>query len=110
PARRRPLGIAFRDTSSVSKKMSLDPSHKLKGIQTLTPEEKLVVDTIQALKASIKSIGKEESENIEEDDDDENIKWVDTDEKEEKNDDDDEKVLILKRQTMKKLTMNLCIV
>nr|GEX00511.1 copia protein [Tanacetum cinerariifolium] len=91
PARRRPLGIAFRDTSSVSKKMSLDPSHKLKGIQTLTPEEKLVVDTIQALKASIKSIGKEESENIEEDDDDENIKWVDTDEKEEKNDDDDEK-------------------
>ncbi|GKA01192.1 hypothetical protein Tco_0673857 [Tanacetum coccineum] len=47
--------IAFRDTSSVSKKMSLDPSHKLKGIQTLTPKEKLVVDTIQALKASKKS-------------------------------------------------------
>nr|GFB07869.1 hypothetical protein [Tanacetum cinerariifolium] len=55
PARRRLSGIAFRDTSSVSKKMSLDPSQKLKGVQTLNPEEQLVVDTLQALKASKKS-------------------------------------------------------
>nr|GEZ46515.1 putative reverse transcriptase domain-containing protein [Tanacetum cinerariifolium] len=54
-ARRRPSGIAFRDTSSVSKKMSINLSQKLKGVQTLTPEEKLAADTIQALKASRQS-------------------------------------------------------
>ncbi|GKA49283.1 hypothetical protein Tco_0742241 [Tanacetum coccineum] len=52
PARRRPLGIAFRDTSSVSKKISPDPSQKLKRIQTLAAEEQLATDTMQALKAS----------------------------------------------------------
>ncbi|GJV51023.1 hypothetical protein Tco_1446764 [Tanacetum coccineum] len=55
PAKRRPLGIAFRDTSSVSKKMSPDPSQKLKGIQTLTLEEQLAADTMQALKESKKT-------------------------------------------------------
>ncbi|GJT92728.1 hypothetical protein Tco_1081573 [Tanacetum coccineum] len=55
PARRRPSGIAFRDTSGVSKKMSPDPSQKLNYVQTLTPEEQLVADTMQALKASRKS-------------------------------------------------------
>ncbi|GJU39215.1 hypothetical protein Tco_1192172 [Tanacetum coccineum] len=55
PARRRPLAIAFRDTSSMSKKKSSDPSQKLKGIQTLTPEEKLVADTMKALKESKKT-------------------------------------------------------
>ncbi|GJR03832.1 hypothetical protein Tco_0526816 [Tanacetum coccineum] len=55
PARRRPSGIAFRDTSSVSKKMSLDPSHKLKGVQSLTPEEQLAADTMKALKESKKT-------------------------------------------------------
>ncbi|GKB68277.1 hypothetical protein Tco_0929689 [Tanacetum coccineum] len=43
-ARIRPSGIAFRDTSSVSKKMSPDPSQKLKGVQTLTPKEQLAAD------------------------------------------------------------------
>ncbi|GJW05878.1 hypothetical protein Tco_1568301 [Tanacetum coccineum] len=52
PARRRPSGIAYRDTSSVSNKMSHDPSQKLEGVQTLTPEEQLVADMMQALKAS----------------------------------------------------------
>ncbi|GJT58096.1 hypothetical protein Tco_0993150 [Tanacetum coccineum] len=56
PARRRPSGIAFKDTSSMSKKLSPSPSQKLKGIQTLTPEEKLVADTMQALKARRESI------------------------------------------------------
>nr|GEV86054.1 retrovirus-related Pol polyprotein from transposon TNT 1-94 [Tanacetum cinerariifolium] len=32
PAKRRPSGIAFRDTSRVSKKVSFDPSQKLKGV------------------------------------------------------------------------------
>ncbi|GJV17745.1 hypothetical protein Tco_1363068 [Tanacetum coccineum] len=54
-ARRRPSGIAFRDTSSVSKKMSPDPSHKLKGVQSLTPEEQLTADTMKALKESKKT-------------------------------------------------------
>ncbi|GJS60459.1 hypothetical protein Tco_0655243 [Tanacetum coccineum] len=52
--RRRPSCIAFRDTSSVSKKTSLDQSQKLKGIQTMTDEEKLAADTMQELKASKK--------------------------------------------------------
>ncbi|GKF09760.1 hypothetical protein Tco_0043984 [Tanacetum coccineum] len=55
PARRKPSGVAFRETSSVSKKMSPDPSQKLKGVQTLTPEEQLAADTMQALKDSRKS-------------------------------------------------------
>nr|GEY03575.1 reverse transcriptase [Tanacetum cinerariifolium] len=50
----RPSGIALRDTTSVSKKTSPDQSQKLKGIQTMTTEEQLVADTIQALKASKK--------------------------------------------------------
>ncbi|GKE73905.1 hypothetical protein Tco_1535946, partial [Tanacetum coccineum] len=55
PARRRPSGIAFRDTSSVSKKMSSDPSQKLKGVQTLTPEEQIAADMMKALKESKKT-------------------------------------------------------
>ncbi|GKC73241.1 hypothetical protein Tco_1119124, partial [Tanacetum coccineum] len=54
PARRRPLGIAFRDTSGVSKKMTPDLSQKLKGVLTLTPKEKLAADTMQTLKESKK--------------------------------------------------------
>ncbi|GJU85437.1 hypothetical protein Tco_1292983 [Tanacetum coccineum] len=55
PARRRPSGIAFRDTFWVSKKVSSDPSQKLKGVQSLTPEEQLAADIIQALKVSKKT-------------------------------------------------------
>ncbi|GJT50797.1 hypothetical protein Tco_0976954 [Tanacetum coccineum] len=55
-ARRRPSGIAFRDTSSVTKKMSPNLSNKLSGVQTLTPEEQLAADMMEALKASRKSI------------------------------------------------------
>ncbi|GJZ09200.1 hypothetical protein Tco_0543483 [Tanacetum coccineum] len=55
PARRRPSGIAFRDTFWVSKKVSPDPSQKLKGVQSLTPEEQLAADIIQALKESKKT-------------------------------------------------------
>ncbi|GJV98913.1 hypothetical protein Tco_1554165 [Tanacetum coccineum] len=55
PARRRPLGISFRDTSGVSKKIYLDPSQNLKGVSILTPEEQVGADTMQALKASRKS-------------------------------------------------------
>ncbi|GJV87979.1 MAK10-like protein [Tanacetum coccineum] len=55
PARRRPSGISFRDTPRVSKKVSFDPSQKLKGVQSLTPEEQEDADTMQALKESRKT-------------------------------------------------------
>ncbi|GKB80076.1 hypothetical protein Tco_0946971 [Tanacetum coccineum] len=122
PARRRPSGIAFRDTSSMSKKLSLDPSQKLKGVLTLTPEEQLDVDTMQAHKeskkisrrqpntkgssegtGSIPGIPNEStlvfspSNKGTEGNDDENIKWVDTNEEEEKNDDNDDKNIDLEK-------------
>ncbi|GJX18377.1 hypothetical protein Tco_0221054 [Tanacetum coccineum] len=75
PARRRPSGIAFRDTSSVTKKLSPDLSQKLKGILTLTPKEKLAADTMKALKESKKTSrrqpgSEQESEYSDEDDND----------------------------------------
>ncbi|GJZ79340.1 hypothetical protein Tco_0644177 [Tanacetum coccineum] len=121
PAKRRPSGIAFRDTSSVSKKMSSDPSQKLKGVQTLTPEEQITVDTMKALKESKKTSrrqpargpdeekvtsednvilewgSKQESAYTEEEDDDETIEWVNTNEEEEKEDDDDNKSIDLEQ-------------
>ncbi|GJT28350.1 hypothetical protein Tco_0908625 [Tanacetum coccineum] len=52
----RQVHVAFERienyTLSLSKKISPDPSQKLKGTQTLTTEEQLVADTMQALKAS----------------------------------------------------------
>ncbi|GJY98335.1 hypothetical protein Tco_0515245 [Tanacetum coccineum] len=106
PARRRPSGIAFRDISSVTKKLSLDPSQKLKGVQTLTPEEQLDAGTMQALKERVpdestvvpatSSEETKKSEYTEEDDDDdEKIEWVNNDEEKEKNDDDDDKSIDL---------------
>ncbi|GKC69222.1 hypothetical protein Tco_1115105, partial [Tanacetum coccineum] len=55
PARRRPSGIAFRDTSQVSKKVFSNPSQKLKGVQSLTHEEQEAADTMKALKESKKT-------------------------------------------------------
>nr|GEV58194.1 hypothetical protein [Tanacetum cinerariifolium] len=52
PARRRPSGIAFRYTSQVLKKVSFDLSQKLKGVQSLNPEEKDAADIMKALKES----------------------------------------------------------
>ncbi|GJZ47966.1 hypothetical protein Tco_0601798 [Tanacetum coccineum] len=46
---------AARDTSSVSKKMSYDLSQKLTGVQTLSPEEQIVADTMKSLKESKKT-------------------------------------------------------
>ncbi|GJZ61276.1 hypothetical protein Tco_0617413 [Tanacetum coccineum] len=88
PTRRRPSGIAFRDTSRVSKKMYLDLSQKLKVIQTLTLEEKLADDTMQELKASRKS---NKSQSLVEG------SILDTNEEEEKNDDDDDKSIDLEK-------------
>ncbi|GKA72453.1 hypothetical protein Tco_0778669 [Tanacetum coccineum] len=48
--------VARQVHATHEKIMSFDPSQKLKGIQTLTHEEKLAADTMQALKASRKSI------------------------------------------------------
>ncbi|GKB11076.1 hypothetical protein Tco_0844999 [Tanacetum coccineum] len=109
PARRRPSGISFRDASSVSKKMYLDPSQKLKDVQTLTLEEQLVADMMQALKASRKSTriqphaggstkvdvildwgSENENDYSKEENVDEEIDWVYSNEEEEKKDDDDD--------------------
>ncbi|GJZ02207.1 ribonuclease H-like domain-containing protein [Tanacetum coccineum] len=43
------------DTSQVPKKVSSDSSQKLKGVQSLTPEEQEAADIMQALKESKKS-------------------------------------------------------
>nr|GEU52614.1 retrovirus-related Pol polyprotein from transposon TNT 1-94 [Tanacetum cinerariifolium] len=112
PARRRPSGIDFRGTSSVSKKMSSDPSQKLKGVQTLTLKEQIVADTKKALKESNKTSrrkqvkkrvlrvldeenvtfkanvilewgSKQNSEYSKEEDDGETIEWVNDNEDEE---------------------------
>ncbi|GJZ42112.1 hypothetical protein Tco_0588998 [Tanacetum coccineum] len=100
--------------------MSFDPSQKLKGVQTLTPEEQINADTMKALKESKKTnirqpctggssegtgvtpgvpdeftiVPATSSEGTEEDDD-ETIEWVDTDKDEEKKDDDDDKSIDL---------------
>ncbi|GJW08334.1 retrovirus-related pol polyprotein from transposon TNT 1-94 [Tanacetum coccineum] len=73
PVRRRPSSIAFRDSSSVTKKLSPDPSQKLERGS------------------------KQESEYTEEDDDDETIEWVDIDGEEEKDDNDDNKSIDLEQ-------------
>ncbi|GKD98074.1 hypothetical protein Tco_1381971 [Tanacetum coccineum] len=57
PARTiRQTSIAFRDTSSVSKKRTSGTSQKLKGIQPLTPAEQEAADIMKALKDSKKMI------------------------------------------------------
>ncbi|GJT47721.1 hypothetical protein Tco_0973878 [Tanacetum coccineum] len=60
PARTiRQSSIAFRDTSSVSKKRTSGTSQKLKGIQSLTPAEQEAADIMKALKDSKKMIGRQ---------------------------------------------------
>ncbi|GJQ93006.1 hypothetical protein Tco_0004145 [Tanacetum coccineum] len=60
PARTiRQSSIAFRDTSSVSKKRTSGTSQKLKGIQSLTPAEQEATDIMKALKDSKKMIGRQ---------------------------------------------------
>nr|GFB42638.1 hypothetical protein [Tanacetum cinerariifolium] len=59
PARKRPPGIAFRYTSSVSKKMYSDPTRNLKGVQNLTPKEQIVADMMKALNESKKTSRKQ---------------------------------------------------
>ncbi|GJY89059.1 hypothetical protein Tco_0503687 [Tanacetum coccineum] len=113
PARRRPSGIAFKDTSRVSKKMYHDLSQKLKVIQTLTLEEKLADDTMQELKASRKSNksqslveGSSEGIGVSPGVPDEStvihatlseVTVLGTNELEEKNDDDDDKSIDLEK-------------
>ncbi|GJU40583.1 hypothetical protein Tco_1193540 [Tanacetum coccineum] len=119
PARRRTSGIAIRDTSQVSKKVSFDPSQKLKGILCkLSKKARKLVDDSLVLKAQVKELvghqgfpmslqsallpqwgSEQESEYSEEDqrDDDETIEWVDTNEEKEKKDDDDDKIIDLEQ-------------
>ncbi|GKC01744.1 hypothetical protein Tco_0987880 [Tanacetum coccineum] len=92
PARRRPYDIAFRDTSSVSKKKSPDQSQKLKGV---LDESTVILITLS------EGIGTKPRVPYEEETIDEEIEWLTTDEEEEKKDDDeDERSIILKRLIM----------
>ncbi|GJR21514.1 hypothetical protein Tco_0970041 [Tanacetum coccineum] len=60
PARTiRQSSIAFRDTSSVSKKRTSGTSQKFKGIQSLTLAEQEAADIMKALKDSKKMIGRQ---------------------------------------------------
>ncbi|GJW12221.1 hypothetical protein Tco_1578048 [Tanacetum coccineum] len=124
PARRRPSGIAFRDTSRVSKKVSLDPSKKLKGtrgssegtgrISRVPDESTVILATLSEGTSTKPGVldeekvtseanvilewgSKQESEYSKEGDDDEMIEWVDTYEEEEKKDDDDDKSINLEQ-------------
>ncbi|GKD27977.1 hypothetical protein Tco_1234191 [Tanacetum coccineum] len=59
PARTiRLSSIAFRDTSSVSKKRTSGTSQKLKGIHSLTPAEQEAADVMKALKDSRRMLGR----------------------------------------------------
>ncbi|GJV86511.1 hypothetical protein Tco_1530449 [Tanacetum coccineum] len=112
PARRRPSGIAFRDTYSVSKKMSSDPSQKLMESKKTSRRQPrsggssegtgvspgVLDETTVVPSTSSEGTGSEqESEYCEEEDDDETIEWVDTHEEEEKKDDDDNKIIDLEQ-------------
>ncbi|GJW89240.1 hypothetical protein Tco_0164580 [Tanacetum coccineum] len=55
----RETSIAFRDTSSVSKKRTSGTSQKLKGIQSLTPAEHEAANIMKSLKDSKKMIGRQ---------------------------------------------------
>nr|GEV71657.1 uncharacterized mitochondrial protein AtMg00810-like [Tanacetum cinerariifolium] len=55
PTRRRQTRVTIRDTSSISKKKTPDPSKKLKGVLTLTPAEQEASDIMKALKESRKT-------------------------------------------------------
>ncbi|GKC52784.1 hypothetical protein Tco_1075529 [Tanacetum coccineum] len=95
PARRRPSCISFRDTSRVSKKVSSDPSQKVKGVQSLTLEKQEAAYTMQALKESKKTNRRTRgsSEGTEDQSDDEEVDWIYSDENNEKKDDDDDKII-----------------
>nr|GEX79484.1 hypothetical protein [Tanacetum cinerariifolium] len=101
PARRRPSGIALRDTSQVSKKVSFDPSQKLKGVQSLTPEEQEAADTMKALKESKKTNRRQPStrglsERTGSIPGDDEVDWIYSDEDKKKKDDiDDDKSIDL---------------
>ncbi|GJV77595.1 hypothetical protein Tco_1509179 [Tanacetum coccineum] len=96
PARRRPSGITFRDTSQMSKKVSSDPSQKLKGTGGLsegTGRIPRVLDesTVVFATYSERTRSEQESEYSKEDQgDDEEVDWIDFDEDEEKKDDTDD--------------------
>ncbi|GKF24172.1 hypothetical protein Tco_0076494, partial [Tanacetum coccineum] len=106
--------VVIQDTPNAPKPKPVALKPKLKGVQSLTPEEQEAVDTMQSLKESKKTSrrqlvvpdeekvkleekvilewgSKQESEYSEEDQgDDEEVEWISTDEEEEKKDDTDD--------------------
>nr|GEU33856.1 hypothetical protein [Tanacetum cinerariifolium] len=59
--RRRQTWVAIRDTSSISKKKTPDPSKKLKGILTLRPAEQEAAEIMKAFKESMKTSRRQSS-------------------------------------------------
>ncbi|GJW17472.1 hypothetical protein Tco_0024908 [Tanacetum coccineum] len=102
PTRRRPSGITFRDTSSMSKKMSPASKKSIRsqphaggssegtGTKPGIPDESTITLTTS-------SEGTDSEYSEEDQGDDENIPWESTDEDEKKKDDDDDKCIDLKK-------------
>nr|GEW17757.1 retrovirus-related Pol polyprotein from transposon TNT 1-94 [Tanacetum cinerariifolium] len=116
--RKRTQGVKIRDTPRVSKKKSVDQSQKLKGIQTLTTEEQLAANMMQALKVSKKFIrsqshtggsseelllyegflmSQESSSQPQEKIGEKEIKWVSADEEDAQQDNDDDRSIDIKK-------------
>ncbi|GJZ15513.1 hypothetical protein Tco_0551190 [Tanacetum coccineum] len=106
PARRRPLGIAFRDTLSVSKKISPDPSQKLKASRSqphaegsskgtdvspgVLDESTVILTTSSEGTGTKPGVLDEKRVNILRKTADEEVEWLYSDEEEEKKDDADD--------------------
>ncbi|GJU74692.1 hypothetical protein Tco_1266097, partial [Tanacetum coccineum] len=58
---RKQTCVVFKDISTVSKKKPLDQSQKLKGVQVMSVEERLVADTKKAIKASKLATGPQQT-------------------------------------------------
>ncbi|GJT89455.1 hypothetical protein Tco_1071172 [Tanacetum coccineum] len=50
--RRQPTGVIIRDTPNVPKKKAIDQSQKLKGMEILSDDAQLELDTLKVIKAS----------------------------------------------------------
>ncbi|GKA58201.1 hypothetical protein Tco_0757389 [Tanacetum coccineum] len=81
-----------KDTPTVSKKKPLDQSQKLKGIQVMSEEERLVADTKKAIKASKLAIGPQQTTGSSEGafDTREEVPWIYSNDDEENKHDNDE--------------------
>ncbi|GKB96997.1 hypothetical protein Tco_0983134 [Tanacetum coccineum] len=99
-------GVVIQDTSSALKPKPTTLNLKLKGVQSLTPEEQEAIDIMQAIKENESTFvpatssegtgtkpgvpNKEKVTSEEDQCDDKEVNWIDSDEDEEKKDDTDD--------------------